>query len=343
MGHNNINRRSVIKRTAMGAGVLGLSSLAGCTADTGNDGSNVDDTVEMTFASSYETDHVSVQAAQRFKEIVEEKSDGEFLVEIIAGGSYGGEGEITQLCREGVLEAHADSRWPFENYTPEYYFINIPIVFEDFEHLVRVTNSAEFQPALDKIISEGNQRKIGEWVDRGRRHFTSNVPVRNPADVEGIKLRLPPIEEWVAIWEELGADPTTVALDELYSSLLTGTVEASEGDIPQIHSFDLNEVQDYLSYTGHHVQVAALYMNEEFYQGLDDDYRDLVDEAATEATQEISSGVREAISDMEAELEDKGMELVKNVDQEAFVEGARPVVEGLFENFEGTLDQWQSI
>lgn len=360
---NTQRRRSFIKKTALGAGTLGITSLAGCSGnggdggdggDNGSDGDNVSDgddgngnagpgSVEMTMASSYEPDHVSVQAAERFKEIVEDETDGDFSIDIVAGGSYGGEGEIAELTREGALEAHADSRWPFTQYTPEYEFVNIPVVFEDFDHLVRVTESEEFEPAFEQMRSEGNQRMIGQWIDRGLRHFTSNEPVREPADVEGVDLRLPPLDRWVAIWEELGANPTTVALDELYSALQTGTVAASEGDIPQIHSFNLDEVQDYLSYTGHHVQVAALYMNEDFYQDLDESYRTLVDEASQEATEEISQTVRDQISEMETELEEGGMELIEDVDREAFQDAARPVVEDMFEDFAGTLDEWQEI
>lgn len=359
---NNQRRRTFLKKTALGTSTLGITSLAGCSGNGGGSGDGGDSTtsggsttsgdsssggsagsVEMTLASSYEPDHVSVQAAERFKEIVEDETDGNFTINIVAGGSYGGEGEIAELTREGALEAHADSRWPFVQYAPEYEFVNIPVVFEDFDHLVRVTESDEFQPALEQIRSEGNQRMIGQWIDRGLRHFTSNKPVRKPADVEGIDLRLPPLDNWVAIWEELGANPTTVSLDELYSALQTGTVDASEGDIPQIHSFNLNEVQDYLSYTGHHVQVAALYMNDNFYQNLDETYQTVVDEASQQATQEISENVRDQISEMESELQEGGMELVKDVDSEAFLEQARPVVEDMFENFAGTLDKWQEI
>ncbi|MGQ3413799.1 TRAP transporter substrate-binding protein [Natrinema sp. LN54] len=338
MSLDNIQRRTVLKRSVLGAGVVGLSSLAGCIGGgNGGGGGNT-----ITIASSYESDHVTVQAADRFKEIVEDEAD-ELTVEVVPGGSYGGEGEIAEQVREGAIQAHADSRWPFTQYAPEYEFVNIPIVFDDFEHLTRVTESEEFQPGLEQIISEGNQRMIGQWIDRGLRHFTSNEPVREPADVEGVDLRLPPLDNWVAIWEEIGANPTTVALDELYSALQTGTVGASEGDIPQIHSFNLNEVQDYLSYTGHHVQVGALYMNEDFYQGLDESHQDLVDEASNQATQEISESVRDQISEMESELQEGGMELIEDVNREAFKDAARPVVESMFDDFAGSLDQWQSI
>lgn len=350
MREDTIRRRTVLKKSLLGTSALGITSVAGCLGGGGGDGNGSGNGSgngggggpSATIASSYESSHVTVQAADRFKEIVEEEAN-DFSVEIVPGGSYGGEGEIAEQVRQGSIEAHADSRWPFTQYAPEYEFVNIPIVFEDFEHLVRVTESEEFQPGLERIVSEGNQRMIGQWIDRGLRQFTSNEPVREPADVEGVDLRLPPLDNWITIWEALGANPTTVALDELYSALQTGTVEASEGDIPQIHSFNLNEVQDYLSYTGHHVQVGALYMNENFYQGLDSSYQDLVDEASQQATQEISESVRNQISDMETELQEGGMELIQDVDREAFRETARPVVEDMFDDFAGTLDQWQSI
>lgn len=332
------SRRTVLKQTTAGISGIGIASLAGCTG-TDEEGSPG----EMTIASTYEPGHVVVDASEVFQEMVEDETDGELEVEISEGGAYGGEEEITDLCREGTVEAHADSRWPYMMYADDYAFVNIPVVFDDFEHLVRVTEHEDFDPAHEAMREEGNQFMMGEWIYRGQRHFTSNEPVYEPADVEGMDLRLPEIDEWVSIWSEIGADPTPVALDELYSALQTGVVEASEGDLPQIHSFNLQEVQDYLSLTGHHLQVGALYMNDDFYQSLDESHQDLVDEAAAEATQQISEQAREEEEELFDELEDEGMEIVEDVDQEAFQNAAEPVVDDMFDDWSGEWEDWQAI
>ncbi|WP_323174519.1 TRAP transporter substrate-binding protein [Natrialba sp. PRR66] len=335
-GSDYHSRRTVLKRTAVGASGLGLTAVAGCLG--GGSGAN-----EITIASTYEPGHVVVDAAEEFKSIVEEESDDELEVTVSEGGAYGGEEEISDLCREGTVEAHADSRWPYMMYAENYSFVNIPIVFEDYDHLTRVTEHEDFQPAHEEMRSDGNQFMMGEWIYRGLRHFTSNEPVREPSDVDGIELRLPEIDEWVDIWSEIGANPTPVSLDELYSGLQTGVVEASEGDVPQIHSFNLQEVQDYLSLTGHHVQVGALYMNDEFYQGLDDAHQELVDEASVEATQQISADARENEETLFQELEDAGMEIIEDVDQDAFRNAAEPVVEEMFGDWAGEWDDWRQI
>lgn len=330
-------RRTVLKQTAAGVSGLSLAAIAGC-AGNGNGGGN-----EITIASTYEPGHVVVDAAEEFKETVEEESDGELEVTVSEGGAYGGEEEITDLCREGTIEAHADSRWPYMMYAEDYSFVNIPVVFEDYDHLVRVTEHDDFQPAHDEMREDGNQFMMGEWIYRGLRHFTANEPVYEPSDVEGMELRLPEIDEWVDIWSEIGASPTPVALDELYSGLQTGVVDASEGDIPQIHSHNLQEVQDSLSLTGHHVQVGALYMNDDFYQGLDESQQELVDDASLEATQQISEEAREEEDDLFDELEDDGMEIVEDVDQDAFQDAAEPVVEDMFDDWAGEWDDWRDI
>ncbi|ELY96344.1 TRAP transporter substrate-binding protein [Natrialba taiwanensis] len=335
-GSDYHSRRTVLKRTAVGASGLGLTAVVGCLG--GGSGGN-----EITIASTYEPGHVVVDAAEEFKSIVEAESDDELEVTVSEGGAYGGEEEISDLCREGTVEAHADSRWPYMMYAEDYSFVNIPIVFEDYEHLTRVTEHEDFQPAHEEMRSDGNQFMMGEWIYRGLRHFTSNEPVREPSDVDGIELRLPEIDEWVDIWSEIGANPTPVSLDELYSGLQTGVVEASEGDVPQIHSFNLQEVQDYLSLTGHHVQVGALYMNDEFYQGLDDAHQELVDEASVEATQQISADARENEETLFQELEDAGMEIIEDVDQDAFRNAAEPVVEEMFGDWAGEWDDWRQI
>ncbi|NGM67959.1 TRAP transporter substrate-binding protein [Natronolimnobius sp. AArcel1] len=299
---------------------------------------------DATLASSFEEGHVLVDAAEDFAEQVEDETDGAVSIEVIPGGSYGAEDEIAEQVQEGVIEMHSGGGVPYEMFASEYYFFDNPFVLEDLDHLRDIEDSEEFEPAQETLIDEGNQRHVGSFIFRGLRHFTANQAVTEPDDLDGVDLRLPELDPWVTIWEEIGASATSVALDELYSALEQGVADASEGDIAQISSHNLQEVQDYLSLTGHQVQAGGLYVNDDFFEGLDEAHQDAILEIAEEASLDASDRAEDEEDDLIAELEDDGMEVVDDVDQDAFADLAEPAVEDLFDStWEGSWDDWQNL
>ena len=98
-----------------------------------------------------------------------------------------------------------------------------------------------------------------------------------------LKLRLPPIPTWMAVWKAIDADPVGVPLPELYAALKTGKAEASEGDLPQIASFKLDEVQTHLIMTNHLVQTGGMLINKPFFERLSKADQDLIVRAGKEA------------------------------------------------------------
>nr|WP_233752277.1 MULTISPECIES: TRAP transporter substrate-binding protein [Halostella] len=330
-----VSRRSLIKGIGAGA----VAATAGCSDLTGGGGGG--DGVDMTIASTFEPGHILVQAAENFKEQVESESDGDISVEISPGGSYGSEDEIGELVSQGGVEAHSAGSFPYFQFASEYWFFGCPFVLSGYDQLLSVLESDEMQEAHDTLAENGNQRPIGQQIYRGARHFTSNSPVQSPADVEGLNLRLPELDPWVQIWESVGASPTPVALDELYSALEQGTADASEGGAEQISSFNLHEVQSHLSLTGHLIANGNIYINESFYQSLDETHQDLIMEAGQEATQSASETSQSREEELINELGEQGMEIVEDVDTEAFQEQAAPAVEQLFE--ETWAFDWETV
>jgi len=286
----------------------------------------------MTIASTFEPGHILVQAAEMFKEDIEEESDGDISVEISAGGSYGSEDEIGEVVSQGGVEAHSAGSFPYFQFAPEYWFFGSPFVLSGYDQLLSVLESDEMQEAHNALAENGDQRPIGQQIYRGARHFTSNTPIQGPSDVQGLNLRLPELDPWVSIWEEVGASPTPVALDELYSALEQGTADASEGGAEQISSFNLYEVQSHLSLTGHLIANGNIYINDTFYQGLDETYQDMIMEVGQSATETASEQSQSREQDLIDELGEQGMTIVEDVDTEAFQEQAAPAVEQLFES-----------
>jgi tripartite ATP-independent transporter DctP family solute receptor len=292
--------------------------------------------LEFGIASSYESEHILVKACEKAKELIEERSGGKITVNLFPGGVMGGEEDITEAVTAGGMEMQAGGGIGFNLYAQEHYYFDSPFVMKDWDHMQAYFASDLFEEARQLLRNNGNTDYVG-YLYRGMRQFTSNKPIRTPEDIKGLQLRLPMLETWVVTWEAVGALPIPIPLNELYTSLATGVADASEGDIEQIWSFALYEVQDHISLTSHQVQTGHMYVNAEWWDGLNEATRNLIQEAFDEALEWGSETVIAREQDLLKEMEEKhGVTIVEDVDRDAMLELAKPAIEGLFET------QWAS-
>lgn len=336
---DSANRSRVSRRRALSAlGATGIAALAGCSggggtgsgATAGNSGGG-SESYTIQIGSTYEPDHILVRSAKQFKKKLETQTDGRISVNIIPGGSLGSEEAIINAVQSGSIQGQVGGGIPVSMFASDYYFVDTPFIIKDWEHFKSVWNSDAFQPALKSIREKGNQRNLGV-IYRGIRHYTAKKPVRTPEDVQGMKLRLPQLDDWVKIWNRIGVNPTPVALNELYSALQQGVAAASEGPAQQVYTSSLYEVQSHYNLTSHMVQTGGLYINEGFYQDLSSGDQELVTTAADEATTWASDKAQSEEEQLITKLEKEGMKIVRDADSEAFRQAGMPAVKELFEN-----------
>ena len=185
----------------------------------------------IRIGSPFKPGHILVDTSEKFKELVETRSGGRIAVVIDAGTKT--EIDINKLNSAGELEMQSNGTNFLELYAPPYYFFTGPYVMKDFDHYMRVWNGKLGQQAMAEMEKNGNLKYLGT-IYRGLRQTTTKKPVYTPADLYGVKLRLPPIPTWMAVWKAEDASPVPLPLTELYSGLKSGKADASEGDLPQI-------------------------------------------------------------------------------------------------------------
>ncbi|UCH08311.1 MAG: TRAP transporter substrate-binding protein, partial [Deltaproteobacteria bacterium] len=215
-----------------------------------------------------------------------------------------------------------------------------PYVMKDFDHYMRVWNGKLGQQAQAEMAKNGNMKYLGT-IYRGVRQTTTKKPLYMPADVSGLKLRLPVIPSWIAVWKAIGATAIPIPLTGLYDSLKTGKAEASEGDLPQISSFKLYEVQTHLIMTNHLVQTGGMLINEPFFDGLSKADQTLVVQAAKEACDWANTKMKTGESGYLLELQRKGMQVVIP-DAESFRAKAEPAVDELFKT-QWPVTTWKEV
>ena len=310
--------------------------LAGCAETMQTTAPGGGKTV-IRIASPFKPGTILVDAAQKFRELVAQGSNGRIDVQIDAGTKS--EEAINKLNRTGEIEMQSNGTMFLQDYAPPYYFFTGPYVMKDFEHYMRAWNGKLGQAARAQM--EKNDLKYLATIYRGLRQMTAKKPIYTPADVYGLKLRLPNIPTWMAVWKAMDADPIGVPLPELYNSLKTGKAESSEGDLPQISGFKLNEVQTHLIITNHLVQTGGMVIYKPFFDKLSKGDQDLIVKAAKEAEDWANDKIKTGEAAILVDLQRKGMQVVIP-DAESFRVKAKAAVEALFQK-EWNVTTWQEV
>lgn len=339
-----VSRRQYLAGVASGA----LAGLAGCSSGDGASGSNngiQSRTIQV--ALTFNQDHTQAEMIKRFRDNVDEQTDGQITVDPLFGGSIGGEEEQMEAGASGSVDMHGTALGGLtQAYGPEYGFAEAPFVAESWEHYQAIADEYIFADGgfNDQLIEEGNQR-ILQGALRGLRGFTSNFPVRHPDDVQDVKLRLAQFDMLIEIWNGVGANATPVSFDELYSALETGVVDASEGPIQQFMDASLYEVQSHFSTTNHLLQTNQYVINEDTWQDMSGEAQTAVEESLSDAIEWANEQTRSETDELlQTVQEEHDVTVVTDVDREAFREAARPTLERLFEEqWTANLDDVKSL
>ncbi len=316
--------------------IAGACFVLGCAGTASSVKAEKKTTIRV--ASPFKTGHILVEASEKFKELAEKGSGGRIEVQVQPG--VGSEADINDWCSQGKVEMQATGGQPLEISAPQYFFFNAPYVMKDFDHFMRVWEGNLGKKAREQVEKNGNQICLGV-VYRGLRQTTSKKPIYAPVDVYGLKLRLPTVKTWIAVWKEIGAEPVPIPLPELYKSLKEGKAEASEGDLPQIASFKLDEVQTYLTITNHLVQAGWVTINKTFFDGLSKEDQQLVLKVSREAGDWANNKIKKGETKLLIELQRKGMQVIIP-DADSFREKGKPAVEALFQK-EWPVTTWAEV
>ncbi|MCW6007718.1 TRAP transporter substrate-binding protein [Micromonospora sp. CPCC 205371] len=324
-----VNRRTLIK--AAGAAPLALA----VTPSSGRP------PVTVRVATPFAAGHILADTALKFKEELQADTRGRLTVEVAT--SVLNEQTINPAMipcdpAERVADIILTGGQPIQDYAPAYFFFNGPYVIQDYAHFLRVWDSHLGAEARALVKTGGNLVSLGT-VYRGFRQFTSNRPIVVPADLAGIKLRLPPVPDWVTVWQALGVTPVEVPLTGIYEALRTGVAEASEGDLTQISSLRLYEVQSHLTLTGHLVGFGLAAANACFLRDVPWPHK--VRRAMRRATEWASQSMADQEAGLQTQLEQAGMTVV-TPDAAAIEAAARPAIDTLFAT-RWTVTTWSEI
>jgi tripartite ATP-independent transporter DctP family solute receptor len=268
--------------------------------------------------------------ATAFKEALERATNNRLRVNIQRNDN---EREMIESVQIGTLDCTITSTGPVGNFVPEVRNLDVPFLFRDTAHARGVLDSQIGQELLARFTPRGLTGVV--WMENGFRHLTnSRRSVEAPADIRGLKVRTMENQVHMRAFSTLGALPTPMAFSELVPALQQGTVDGQENPIPVIVANNLNQVQRYLTLTGHVYSPAVLICNPGVVGRLNAADRAAFMEAARAAAAANRARVTSDENTGVEELRRRGMTVVTQVDSAAFQQALAPA----FAEYERTLD-----
>lgn len=315
--------------SAAAATALLASGCSGGSSAAGADGESYawDFTVTAGDSSTW------YAGAEKFAEIVDERSEGRMQVSIFANEQLSGGDQVAgaeQLVNGDKALAYY-SPIIYSGIDPRFGVITAPFLYDSLETVDEVMQG-EGHDVYDELLDDLGIEFLG-FGESGFRQLTSNTPVRAPGDLSGLKIRVAGSSLFLDIYSELGADPTAMNFAEVFTSLQNGTIDGQENPVDTLYTAGLNEVQDYVTKWNYVYDPILLGMNQEVFDGLSDEDKEIVTEAGREAN-EFQMQLNRDRADEQFESLDEDMEIIELSAEE--LEAFREAMEPIYDQYQDT-------
>jgi tripartite ATP-independent transporter DctP family solute receptor len=279
-----------------------------------------DPKVTITLGTAYPpTSPLSIAVFAAQKEIAE-KSNGSITLEYYHSSQIGDNAELAEGLAAGSVDMNVQSLSFFTARLPEVELDSAFFVYRDEAHVDKVWAGEIGGLFRQKLLETYKIRIVDTWLYGTRVMTTGNKPIYKPADMTGLKMRVPDNPMWLDMMRAFGANPTPVAFAELYLALSQNMVDGQENPVPTIISSKFDEVQNYMSLTNHKFETHYPMINEKKWQSLTPNQRSIVETAFKNAriinNNEINKQTVEGIAAFKA----AGKTVIENPDREAFLD-----------------------
>jgi tripartite ATP-independent transporter DctP family solute receptor len=255
-------------------------------------------------------------AAEKFKELIEQRSKDEIKVKIYHSASLGNETEILQQVQMNTVQMAIITGGPFDTFDPIARVVNYPFLFKDNAQADKILDGPLGAEILKSLESSGFKGLC--FSENGFRNLTNNKrPVKSPADIKGLKVRVMASAIHKAIWQALGANPTPMPWP-IYTELEQGVIDGQENPLWVMEVYKFYEIQKYMTLSRHvysyHIDVASL----KWWKKLDSKTQDMIQKAMYEAAVFQRKENRDKNAARLKLLKEKGMQVEENPDIAAF-------------------------
>lgn len=311
------------------AGLLGLgiaASLAGGLASAPACASDWPD-LSLKFGHPYNESHPLARGAQKFADIVKEKSGGQIKIAVFPNSTIGAARALVESMQIGVVDF---ALVPTTNVATFYKPLDIfylPFLFRDSKHAYAVSDGPIGQKLFEDMRKKIGIRTIAMFESGFRTITTRDKKIEKPSDMKGVKFRVVTNPLNVDTFQALGANPTPMALSEVFTGLQQGTIDGQDNPVGNVKAFGFDKVQKFITLSNHQWAGIMFLANDKMWLSQPENVQKLFADAA----KETESWERDALNNEEAsyldEMQKAGMTVTRLTPEQsaAFKEAMKPV------------------
>jgi tripartite ATP-independent transporter DctP family solute receptor len=261
-------------------------------------------------------------AADEFAKRANAKLAGKYKIVTYGSSQLGGDKEMMQKLKLGTLDMVEPST-VMSSIADMYGVFEMPYLVKSRDHMKKI-EKALFWSKIEPESEKKGYKVLAVW-ENGFRQITNNAhPIVKPADLKGIKLRVPEGKWRVKMFQAYGANPSPMKFSEVFTALQTGVMDGQENPLAQIASAKFYEVQKYLSMTGHVYTPAYLVVSTTKWKTLPPDVRKAIEEAAKDTQAFVYEKAAKDDEDLLVMMKKAGIQ-VNEADKDAFIKASKPV------------------
>ncbi len=316
-----------------------IAKLLAATAAVGMAGGAFAADMTMKFGHVGAPGSLFEATANNFAECVNGAMPDKVEVQTFGSSQLGDDKELLQKLKLAQVDFSLPSSI-MSSVDDSFGIFEMPYIITSRDHMRRVQD--EMMDVFQDAAHENGYHIVG-LAENGFRHITNNVrPINVPTDMEGVKLRTPNGVWRLKMFQEYGANPTPMAFSDVFTALQTGVIDGQENPYAQIASAKFQEVQKYLSITGHVYTPAYILTSKKQFDGLPED----VQAGLTDCADQSQDFTYETATKLEEELlkviEDAGVE-VNTADKAAFIEASKPIYKQFADEVDGAQEMIDTV
>lgn len=279
---------------------------------------------------------LTAMSAEEFARVANRRLAGDASVTVFGSSQLGDDETLLIKLKLGTVDFSLPSTI-MSSAVDSFGLFEMPYLVRDREHMGRIEREIVW-PRLAPDAADRGYELLAVW-ENGFRHITNDRrPIVIPEDLRGIKLRTPRGRWRVRLFQTFGANPTPMSLAETFMALQTGVIDGQENPLSQIHSQKFNEVQEYLTLTGHVYTPAFLLAGKERWQRLPERIREVISQTALDVQDFVYRQAEDLDERLLRELSESGIN-VNECDREKFLEAGRPI----FDQFAESVPQGRQL
>ncbi|HEV3009974.1 MAG TPA: TRAP transporter substrate-binding protein [Burkholderiales bacterium] len=283
---------------------------------------------EFRSADVHPEDYPTVMAVKQMSDAVKKRTNGKHSIKVFTGTQLGGEKDTIEQTKIGALDLVRINSAPMNNIVPETLVPSLPFIFRDVTHMRKTLDGPIGDEILKALEPHGF---VGmAFYDAGARSFyNTKKPIRSPADMKGMKIRVQQSDLFVGMLQALGANATPMPYGEVYTALKTGLVDGAENNWPSYDTARHFEVAKYYTVNEHSMVPEILMFSKKIFDTLPADEQKIFKQAAKESVPYMRKLWDAKELESRKKVEAAGVQVVDKVDKKPFMDAMKPVYDKL--------------